>query len=703
MYVPMQQRRDIAANWTSGNPVLLSGEIGLETDTSRFKIGDGATAWASLSYFSSGGGNVSSVFSRTGVVVATSGDYTVSQVTGAAPSASPTFTGTPSTPTATALTNNTQIASTAYADSAVTAEKNRAQTAEGLALQKASNLSDLGTRQTAMNNIAGAVTANQFLRGNGSNVVMAAIVAADLPAATTSTQGATIIDGTATDIVASPGTQAAGAVGKVADAGHVHPQPSFFAPTGITGATTATRYAGGTLTGPPLTGTFSVGDWVQAQDGPAWVCVTAGTPGVWRKVGDQPWQFRPESYGAKGNGTLLSDAAITSGFAVLTSPGNRLSTATTGMSVRVIGAGSAGADLVTTILSVQSAGQVTLAANAGGTVSGKGCVFGSDDTAAINSAVTAATAYAQANNGYGEVVFRAVTYVISGSPVTGSPTFGNAQIPLPVIAVTAQKVTLAFRGSLDQTGLNHWLQTVPQAAGTVLLGMRDGGVNDSTNGPTCVIGGPYNGYGGGGGLFSNMLVVIDGIEIMVPLNGTYGGFDFFGVAEASVPNAACMAMAVVPAGTAWPAMGGTPSFSNFGWFGLRMPSTNNNAVADIGRFRAEGMVNGLRTSEHTTWQSVHAINCYTGIVPYSGTTGNMPHASIGQYACVENCINAVASLGSPDGNPKVIIELLDVEQINNVVVNDAGNNLHGYIGYSAFGSPTVQNGATNLTITNRCP
>jgi len=37
--------------------------------------------------------NVQSVFGRTGIVVATSGDYTVSQITGAAPTASPTFTG----------------------------------------------------------------------------------------------------------------------------------------------------------------------------------------------------------------------------------------------------------------------------------------------------------------------------------------------------------------------------------------------------------------------------------------------------------------------------------------------------------------------------------------------------------------------------------------------------------------------------------
>jgi len=44
------QRRDTAANWTAVNPVLLSGEWGLETDTRRLKIGDAVTAWNALAY-----------------------------------------------------------------------------------------------------------------------------------------------------------------------------------------------------------------------------------------------------------------------------------------------------------------------------------------------------------------------------------------------------------------------------------------------------------------------------------------------------------------------------------------------------------------------------------------------------------------------------------------------------------------------------
>jgi len=46
----IQLRRDTAANWTSSNPTLASGETGFETDTGYSKTGDGSTAWNNLRY-----------------------------------------------------------------------------------------------------------------------------------------------------------------------------------------------------------------------------------------------------------------------------------------------------------------------------------------------------------------------------------------------------------------------------------------------------------------------------------------------------------------------------------------------------------------------------------------------------------------------------------------------------------------------------
>lgn len=50
----IQLRRDTATNWTSANPILAQGEMGVETNTRKLKIGDGTTAWNSLSYYDLG-------------------------------------------------------------------------------------------------------------------------------------------------------------------------------------------------------------------------------------------------------------------------------------------------------------------------------------------------------------------------------------------------------------------------------------------------------------------------------------------------------------------------------------------------------------------------------------------------------------------------------------------------------------------------
>lgn len=46
----IQIRRDTSANWVSANPILDSGELGLNEDNGRVKVGDGTSAWNTLLY-----------------------------------------------------------------------------------------------------------------------------------------------------------------------------------------------------------------------------------------------------------------------------------------------------------------------------------------------------------------------------------------------------------------------------------------------------------------------------------------------------------------------------------------------------------------------------------------------------------------------------------------------------------------------------
>ena len=175
-------RRGTAAQWTSANSVLAAGEPGFETDTNKFKIGTGTASWNDLPYSAIDPSTASSIYaplfspSLTGTPLAptaASGTNTtqiattefvrtaVSNLVDAAPStldtlnelaaalgddanfsttvtnlisakldagvasatyatiASPTFTGTPLAPTASAGTNTTQIATTAYVQSSL--------------------------------------------------------------------------------------------------------------------------------------------------------------------------------------------------------------------------------------------------------------------------------------------------------------------------------------------------------------------------------------------------------------------------------------------------------------------------------------------------------------------------------------------------------------------------------------------------------
>lgn len=73
----IQLRTDTAAAWTAANPTLLSGEMGIESDTRKIKVGTGSTTWNALPYFLAGAhvrGQAS--YTNTGTVsIATQGTY----------------------------------------------------------------------------------------------------------------------------------------------------------------------------------------------------------------------------------------------------------------------------------------------------------------------------------------------------------------------------------------------------------------------------------------------------------------------------------------------------------------------------------------------------------------------------------------------------------------------------------------------------
>ena len=66
MSTKIQFRRDTAANWTANNPTLSEGEMGLETDTGKFKVGNGTEVWTALVH-SSGAQGIQGIQGEQGI------------------------------------------------------------------------------------------------------------------------------------------------------------------------------------------------------------------------------------------------------------------------------------------------------------------------------------------------------------------------------------------------------------------------------------------------------------------------------------------------------------------------------------------------------------------------------------------------------------------------------------------------------------
>lgn len=126
--------------------------------------------------------------------------------------------------------------------------------------------------------------------------------------------------------------------------------------------------------------------------------------------------FNVKTYGATGNYRVVADAAMGSGSTTLTSASAVFTAGDVGKYIAVAGAGTAGANLFTTIAGFTNSTTIVLTAGntSGGAISGKLVEWGTDDTAAFQAAVTAAVAA-----GGGTVYAPTGSYFVSQLNLTG--------------------------------------------------------------------------------------------------------------------------------------------------------------------------------------------------------------------------------------------------------------------------------------------
>ena len=368
--------------------------------------------------------------------------------------------------------------------------------------------------------------------------------------------------------------------------------------------------------------------------------------------------------------------------------------ADTGKVFRLIGAGAAGADLRGTVTYV-SATSLTLSVNAGTTVSGVGFVWGTDNTANMNTFLAALqTAASAANNYTAEGVCKTGIYLLNTAPVVGGAFGGNCVLQLPNPPNGGPKLKIALRGgSQDAATLPVYQQMWPEVSGTCFMYIGAAGTNDATFGAAHVFGTPTNPniYVNESGVNPgtvNMKMVTDSIRVVVPYKGGIGGFDLFSAAESDNRSCSCQALAIVPAGGSWPAMSTSgPSTNQWGW-GLREPGAGNNAFSYTEGFTAEGLCYGYGPSEHLVAVDIFCAYCVTAIEAYSGNGISMVHNAHIVSAGAELSTNGLGAF--PTGSIKIDIDNFRTESLGKQIF-DPSNQLQGTVGLRCQGATGTYN------------
>lgn len=339
------------------------------------------------------------------------------------------------------------------------------------------------------------------------------------------------------------------------------------------------------------------------------------------------------AYGAKVDTQSVNDAAITTGTATLTSATAAFTSLDTGKTFNVIGAGAAGANLVTTGTYV-NATTITLAANAGATVSGARMQWGTDDTAAVRAAITAAF-----TGGSGTVYFPPGVTLLASPAITGTGGGGYAyagQLLIPARPLTGKPITIQFLGSIPQTQVFWGAQTgdvmdVEQTGSIVQSVATSGNILDVIPHATAsaVNAADY---------WSNINVEMSNLCWRAPNNPAIGGLNLRKAICANIDRTT-IGVNATTASLAQP---------THGTIALALPDIDNDARGEFRRSQVYGFGTGITHSEHAVLDDASIYHCIVGIAPQAAY-----HLSKYSKVGIWRCVTGV----QPAGNCNIVGEI----------------------------------------------
>lgn len=395
-----------------------------------------------------------------------------------------------------------------------------------------------------------------------------------------------------------------------------------------------------------------------------------------------PWLFNVQSYGAKGDGRIVVDGAMGIGSSTLTSNTADFTAADHNKLAMVKDAAATGVStLIGTVPTINSTTSATLSVSnaTGSALTGLTVVIATDDTAAIQSAINAAIAYAEAHGGAATVWFPAGIYGVGGPLVTS--TSGNAQLTIPVVSTTGGKVVLIFQGIGDGAAVQHWQQIPPQMSGSTIVSFgvfanpSAQATSINNNGNPALLGGPSQpgGFGISPGVFTNVHVVLQGLSLRTTYSAYglgYTAADLSGCANGRLRDFGYGSMGTVANGDY-----GNPSQFGTGLsVGILMPASGNNDLVLMENITcAGGYTYAAFVTEHADMVGVRLLYSWAGLCPvglYYGSVGST-HAIRG-FVSVEACHYHLYLIGAGSGGVGPFLHLL-LDTEGSVLFGDNGS------------------------------
>lgn len=402
-------------------------------------------------------------------------------------------------------------------------------------------------------------------------------------------------------------------------------------------------------------------------------------------AGSAEFVFDITKYGAVGDAVIIHDGAVVGGVAAVTcSTSAPFGTGLVGKPILVQGAGPSGVTAFrSTITGRNSSSQITTADTPPTSITNAVVVFGTNSYTAIRVATADAEKYLQGTgtgvaskpHTYAQVYSPPGAYILDG-PLDTSKS-GNGQVPLSVYATTGVKKLPHFKGEGSGAGVRHWEQLVPQYGGscwisTGFYSSTSAQISDiNANGNPGIISGPNEGTSNGlaygaSARFSNIQPMITDMAFLVPhtqFGLPYGGWNFYGCANAHIENVSHSTLGVVAVGSDYASPG---TFGTGLSIGALMPAPGNNDLSILRNVSIQGgFTYGIFFSEHTIIDRIMALYCWAGLCmvgSYAGSVGAVHPAKVTQ-ASIEQCARQVyfVGVGSEGVGPRLDIDQLQTE------------------------------------------